>query len=133
MALLIEKGLAGNYFSPRHGLIAQVSNLLLLLLTPIAIFNTWNTEVFSLFGATTVCFSYSIVFLKLWSYCQVNDWCRSYLQLRKRRGSEVQQSPATGSHQNTIFGKGDPFEQLDPDMPEVQYPDNLNIKVGINF
>lgn len=71
MALLIEKGLAGHYLSPRHGLTAQVTNLLLLLLTPIAIFNTWNTEVFSLFGATFVCFAYSILFLKLWSYCQV--------------------------------------------------------------
>ncbi len=74
MSLLIEKGLAARYLSPRHGLYAQVSNLLLLLLTPIAIFNTWSTEVFSLFGATFVCFSYSIVFLKLWSYCQVSEF-----------------------------------------------------------
>ncbi len=33
-----------------------------------------------------------------------------------------------GAHQNTIFGKGDPFEQLDLDPNETLYPDNLNIK-----
>ncbi|XP_021956008.1 diacylglycerol O-acyltransferase 1 [Folsomia candida] len=130
MALLIEKGLAGHYLSPRHGLTAQVTNLLLLLLTPIAIFNTWNTEVFSLFGATFVCFAYSILFLKLWSYCQVNGWCRSYHSLRRRRNSGSQStSPSmVGAHQNTIFGKGDPFEQLEADPNETLYPENLSIK-----
>lgn len=27
-------------------------------------------------GAMTVCFHYSILFMKLWSYVQVNMWCR---------------------------------------------------------
>lgn len=58
-----------------------------MILTPIAVFNTWDTEVFSVFGASAVCFAYSIVFLKLWSYAQVNGWCRAFHQLRKRRGS----------------------------------------------
>jgi len=28
-------------------------------------------------GATSVCMTYSILFLKLWSYIQVNLWCRN--------------------------------------------------------
>lgn len=31
---------------------------------------------FFLVGAMTVCFLYSILFMKLWSYVQVNLWCR---------------------------------------------------------
>lgn len=31
-------------------------------------------------GATTVCMTYSILFLKLWSYIQVNCWCRNSRQ-----------------------------------------------------
>lgn len=31
-------------------------------------------------GATTVCMTYSILFLKLWSYIQVNSWCRNNRQ-----------------------------------------------------
>lgn len=28
-------------------------------------------------GAMFVCFLYSILFMKLWSYVQVNSWCRN--------------------------------------------------------
>jgi hypothetical protein len=54
--------------------------------------------------------------------------------LRRRRNSGSSSSTSTktplqtGSHQNTIFGKGDPFDQLDADPNERVYPDNLNIK-----
>jgi len=129
LALLIEKGLAYSYLSGKQGIIAQVTNLVLLILTPIAFFNTWNTEIFSLLGASTVCFTYAIMFLKLWSYCQVNSWCRSYHMLRKRRksGGATTNTSLTGSHQNTIFGKGDPFEDVDLDPEDVVYPQNLNL------
>ncbi|ODM96870.1 Diacylglycerol O-acyltransferase 1 [Orchesella cincta] len=128
MQLLIEKGLASGYLSQKHGIIAQVTNLSVLILTPIAIFNTWSTEVFSLFGATAVCFAYSIVFLKLWSYAQVNGWCRAFHQLRKRRGSGSGPVNVRGMGQNTIFGKGDPFDNDIGSPNDVKYPDNLNIR-----
>jgi len=41
-------------------------------------------------GASTVCFFYSVLFLKLWSYIQTNMWCRqTYYQKnpRERRPS----------------------------------------------
>lgn len=37
-------------------------------------------------GAMTVCFLYSITFMKLWSYIQVNMWCR--IELQKETGSQ---------------------------------------------
>lgn len=33
-----------------------------------------------LVGAMTVCFTYSILFMKMWSYVQVNMWCRQSLK-----------------------------------------------------
>ena len=36
-----------------------------------------------LVGASTVCFFYSILFLKLWSYVQTNMWCRQSYQLKQ--------------------------------------------------
>jgi len=97
MGLLIDKGLASGALSERQGILAQVyspsltlfhsnwfpisltlighsqvTNLFVLLLTPIAIFNMWGTDVFSLIGATVNCFCYCVVFLKLWSYGQVS-------------------------------------------------------------
>jgi len=107
-----------------------VVNLLLLLLTPIAVLHTWSAEVFSLLGATSVCFAYSIMFLKMWSYVQVNGWCREYHHLRKRRvsgegGGKRGKSP---KGQNTIFGRGDPWDPQEIDKDEVTYPDNLTVK-----
>lgn len=125
MTLLIERGLAGYHLTPKQGLIAQVTNLFVLILTPMAIFNTWGTSTFSLFGATNVCFSYSIIFLKLWSYAQTNGWCRAFHQLRKRRMSG---SSTTVPGQNTIFGKGDPFDQVQANPDDVMYPNNLTIQ-----
>lgn len=34
----------------------------------------------------TVCFMYSILFMKLWSYVQVNMWCRQDLRQQKSTG-----------------------------------------------
>lgn len=63
-------------------------------------FTTWGTNVFSLIGATNICFAYSVVFLKLWSYAQVNCWCREASIAtngnRRRRNS---QSYGNGKHQ----------------------------------
>lgn len=34
----------------------------------------------------TVCFMYSILFMKLWSYVQVNMWCRQDQRQQKSSG-----------------------------------------------
>ncbi|CAG2061298.1 unnamed protein product, partial [Timema podura] len=54
---------------------AHVVNLVVMVLIPMVIIHIKNTE-FSLIGASTVCTMYSLLFFKLWSYVQVNLWCR---------------------------------------------------------
>jgi hypothetical protein len=39
-------------------------------------------------GATVVCFTYSILFLKLWSYVQVNLWCRNKCRFARSSASK---------------------------------------------
>lgn len=34
---------------------------------------------FETVGSMAVCFHYSILFMKLWSYIQVNMWCRNQI------------------------------------------------------
>ncbi|KAK7077830.1 hypothetical protein SK128_016612, partial [Halocaridina rubra] len=35
-------------------------------------------------GRTIICVAYTVMFLKLWSYAQVNHWCRSDRSYKKR-------------------------------------------------
>lgn len=75
---------------------AHIANILLLVLLPMVVINVkgndfslskltlrtlveydYSDVVCVLVGATVVCFTYSILFLKLWSYVQVNLWCRN--------------------------------------------------------
>lgn len=82
----------------------------------------------------SVCFVYSILFMKLWSYVQVNMWCRQYQKQQKdpisgkRRESfsiaeweRTQEKNANGSN-GTANGVKDHYKEL------IQYPDNLNLK-----
>lgn len=43
-------------------------------------------------GATSVCFIYSVLFLKLWSYIQVNMWCRTKSRENKSKNRMRRQS-----------------------------------------
>lgn len=45
----------------------------------VTLYNVLMTHYFAV-GATSVCMTYSILFLKLWSYIQVNLWCRNRRQ-----------------------------------------------------
>ncbi|XP_056630075.1 diacylglycerol O-acyltransferase 1 [Diorhabda carinulata] len=122
LCLLTEKGLAVEIIPNHVGMFVHVVNLIALNLLPMAVIHV--KDGFSLVGASTVTTLYSILFLKLWSYVQVNMWCRlarlnnksslrrqsmSYNNLRKRKNSD---------------GREDSLE----DLKLVQYPDNLNLK-----
>jgi diacylglycerol O-acyltransferase-1 len=83
-----------------------------------------------------VCFLYSILFLKLWSYVHVNSWCRSFQkqqktpQSGKRRQSitiaQLQQKQFKETESNgTVHVKNDIEEHH---TVLVQYPDNLTLK-----
>lgn len=54
---------------------AHIINILVLVLIPMVVIHV-KGHAFSLVGAMTVCFLYSVLFMKLWSYVQVNMWCR---------------------------------------------------------
>lgn len=36
-------------------------------------------------NGTIICSLYSIAFLKMWSYIQVNQWCREHARIAERR------------------------------------------------
>lgn len=62
------------------GMCMQIINLAVLVLCPMVIIHV-RGDAFCLVGAMTVCFLYSVLFMKLWSYVHVNVWCR-----RENRG-----------------------------------------------
>ncbi|CAG7824121.1 unnamed protein product [Allacma fusca] len=124
MSLLIEKGLASGYLNITQGAIAQVVNLFTLILTPIAALTTWDTNTFSLIGATTVCLSYSVLFLKLWSYAQVNGWCRNTQKPNRKR--RVSQSSSQTNSNGDLNGNRMVEDEAEG-VPDVEYPENLYV------
>ncbi|XP_022914284.1 diacylglycerol O-acyltransferase 1 isoform X2 [Onthophagus taurus] len=126
ICLVLEKGLAAEIIPQGAGIIAQVINLLVLVLIPIVAINT--RDGFSLIGASTVSFTYSILFLKLWSYVQVNMWCRT-----KQKSKSGNMKRQTHSLSNIRDNQKNGHLYDDTDHSElnnsiVHYPDNLNIK-----
>lgn len=101
-------------------MVCHVINLLVLVLIPMVTIHI--KEGFSLVGASLISFIYSVLFLKLWSYVQVNSWCRADQKNFKNKGSMRRQSL---SYSNL------PKESEESDQQEhalVQYPVNLNLR-----
>lgn len=80
-------------------------------------------------GASTVTALYSILFLKLWSYIQVNLWCRIACKQTNHKNSLRRQSLSysnlpNNEENNSQHGSK---EELN-NTSLVQYPDNLNLR-----
>lgn len=117
------------------GKIAHVTNIIVVCLIPIVCIHLRGAS-FSLMGSSFVCFLYCILFVKLWSYVQVNLWCRTYQKQQKasisgkRRESfsiaefERKQQRNEESDQNIPNGHAEQQHQV---TELVQYPDNLNL------
>ncbi|XP_072382240.1 diacylglycerol O-acyltransferase 1 [Diabrotica undecimpunctata] len=121
LCLLTEKGLAVEIIPNAAGLIVHIINLLVLILLPMAVIHV--KDGFSLVGASVVTTLYSVLFLKLWSYVQVNMWCR--IAKYNGKGTMRRQSMSYNNLRNTkgsANGKNNTADEL------VQYPDNLNLK-----
>lgn len=120
----------------KSGKIVHVLNLIAVVLIPIVVIH-FRGNSFSLMGSTFVCFLYIILFTKLWSYVQVNLWCRSSIKQQKvsisgkRRESfsiadwerKQQRGSITDQNENPLpngFAEHVPVEL-------VQYPDNLSL------
>ena len=93
-------------------------------------------------GFTIVCTLYTITFLKLWSYVQVNHWCRLERDKsisKKQRGRSFSENKLSKSYHRTckvicnltkknITDKGMTFNRkVSIASGIVQYPNNLTI------
>ena len=75
LILLQEKLIAKDILSWRLGMFLHMTNLFLMLAIPIVVINV-KSEYIGVYGATWVTIMYAVLFLKMWSYIQVNHWCR---------------------------------------------------------
>ncbi|XP_064535216.1 diacylglycerol O-acyltransferase 1 [Drosophila montana] len=128
LCLAVEKGLALEIISEGLGMVIQTVNIIVSVCLPVVIIH-FKGSAFSIMGATTVCFYYSVLFLKLWSYVQTNMWCRkTYYQRqqpRERRPS-ISLAELKRKHPNG----GDEDEDI---TKLVQYPENLSYKDILYF
>ncbi|XP_058980795.1 diacylglycerol O-acyltransferase 1 isoform X2 [Musca domestica] len=130
ICLLVEKGLAMEIISEGLGMFMQVTNIIVVVVLPVVIMHL-KGHLFSLMGASTVCFFYSILFLKLWSYVQVNMWCRETYHMKQYKPRVRRPSITLAQLKNGQFGDD---EEKDEDVPVlVQYPDNLCYRDIIYF
>ncbi|CAH0747822.1 unnamed protein product [Bemisia tabaci] len=105
---------------------AHVVNLMVLVLTPIVALQLYPSY-FSLVGASVVCFAYSVIFLKLWSYVHVNSWCREDYQLNTVNKTNVRRQSLSVNKYALSNGKKPPISP--PSLNSlVHYPQNLNIR-----
>ncbi|XP_047485771.1 diacylglycerol O-acyltransferase 1-like isoform X1 [Penaeus chinensis] len=82
-AFFLEHLLARDVIPNNLGAYIHATHLTTILSIPIVILGLW-TDLFSLLGRTIICAVYTVLFLKLWSYAQVNHWCRSERTWKKK-------------------------------------------------
>ncbi|CAG9864497.1 unnamed protein product [Phyllotreta striolata] len=123
LCLLTEKGLATEIIPNKTGMFVHVINLLVLILLPMAVIHVKDT--FSLIGASAVTTLYSVLFLKLWSYVQVNSWCRIARQNHK---SNLRRQSLSYSNLRKGPNNSSSKEESTEDLKLAHYPDNLHVK-----
>uniref|UniRef100_A0A8D9EG80 O-acyltransferase n=1 Tax=Cacopsylla melanoneura TaxID=428564 RepID=A0A8D9EG80_9HEMI len=142
-ALVIEKSLAHDIIPETLGVYIQILNILIVIVTPMISVHIYSNK-FSLMGASTVCFIYSVMFLKLWSYVQVNLWCRHARnqdinkRLGRRQSMSASDVTAEPNHNNNVKGEDQKDhsseESVTSTPPQlVEYPDNLKLKDILYF
>ncbi|XP_033914216.1 diacylglycerol O-acyltransferase 1a [Acipenser ruthenus] len=111
VALYIEKRLSVGFVSERVGFLLHFFNLSMILCFPVAVVLLVSsmTPVGGVFALTV----YTILFLKLYSYKDVNKWCREIRQAKARTLARSQSFPM--SHK----ANGDAVQA------HVTYPGNL--------
>lgn len=124
ICLLLEKGLSVDIINENSGMFAHVVNLIVLVLIPMVVIHVKGNS-FSLIGATLVCTTYSILFLKIWSYVQVNMWCRENIRKELAKARKRRPSISIAELQNPNH----PDHIDDNSVGELtQYPENLTLK-----
>uniref|UniRef100_A0A8B9LFX1 O-acyltransferase n=1 Tax=Astyanax mexicanus TaxID=7994 RepID=A0A8B9LFX1_ASTMX len=102
-ALYTERKLAMGYFSERFGLLVHIINLSVVLCFPVVI--VLMVPSVTPVGGAIALGVYTILFLKLYSYKDVNRWCRERMQVKAR--------PSPPSTEGAVH---------------VSYPGNLSLK-----
>lgn len=124
--LLIEKGLAVDAINHHFGMTIHVVNLIILVLIPMIVIHL--REGFSLVGASFVTSCYTVLFLKMWSYIQVNMWCRTahYHKKNSMRRQSLSYNQLKNACDNGAEFNHETEKEKEAEL--VQYPDNLNVK-----
>ncbi|XP_020279566.1 diacylglycerol O-acyltransferase 1 [Pseudomyrmex gracilis] len=131
LCLLIEKGLSVSIIAHGPGMVFHVINLVVMVLTPMVVIHVKDSG-FSLVGAMYVCMLYAILFLKLWSYVQVNMWCRLSSRKKPTSGQGIRRQLSCNNLQTSnVKHSTDDTSDLEHEVNGqgnalVQYPDNLN-------
>ncbi|XKL63485.1 hypothetical protein PGB90_005849 [Kerria lacca] len=129
LSLFIEKAMAKRIFSENIGFAIQIINITYVIILPMILITTYSKR-FGLLGATTVCMTYSIIFLKLWSYIQVNMWCR-----KQRNEKLLHKMKESVSFSNCLHKEKSSNNKgvNEVNLHLVIYPDNLNIQDIVYF
>ena len=77
LTLLFEKLIAKDWISSSLGFMLHACNAVSLIFVPGAVINL-KAEHIGPGRATIAVTLYTILFLKMWSYIQVNHWCRNH-------------------------------------------------------
>ncbi|KAL7639769.1 UNVERIFIED_CONTAM: hypothetical protein RMT77_009179 [Armadillidium vulgare] len=71
-----------NIISGKVGLSINIFHLVSMIFIPVLAFRVWGSSI-SLLGRMFICCTYTVGFVKLWSYIQVNYWCRQEMKIFK--------------------------------------------------
>ncbi|XP_042231643.1 diacylglycerol O-acyltransferase 1-like isoform X2 [Homarus americanus] len=104
----------------------HAAHLGIILLIPVVVLGIW-TDMFSLLGRTVICVVYTVMFLKLWSYAQVNHWCRSEKSWRKKLSRRRSFSFRKAQDKEIAEISEEASDEVAA-LNLTQYPDNLTLR-----
>ncbi|CAH2066773.1 unnamed protein product, partial [Iphiclides podalirius] len=128
IGLIIEKAIAVGILNQKVGMTMQISNIIFVITLPVAVLH-FKSQDFSFVGITTVCMIYLILFLKLWSYCHTNYWCRTSFKAKLSNNKLRRQSVSAPNYKSLEDEQNHELAAAGL----VQYPDNLNLKDLLYF
>ena len=140
VALSLEQLLARSRLEWRTGCFLHTVNLVIHLMMPIILINTCPHLDIGIISSVLACSMYTIVFLKLISYIQVNKWCRDALRRRTLINKhmygngdfflrERKKTFLNIKEYNQRTEKDEKNEEMEIiDMNLVHWPNNLTVK-----
>ncbi|CAL4139820.1 unnamed protein product, partial [Meganyctiphanes norvegica] len=117
----LEHELAKGKISSSRGTVIHVVHLVLVVLIP-AVLMLCFPNMFSLLGRCIICCFTWISVFKIWSYIQVNKWCRRTLDAQKKKKFGRSKSFRTPKDESD-----DEEEEAPVAQSVVKYPNNLTL------